>query len=475
MRILISIIFCSFMTSVFTQTNYEIEYDFLNNDIKYFQCDWIKGKQKKTELKSIKLSHNDIVTVHVVNVNPFIYHIDIEQTTVEAKNEKSPFSSILGVFTNLGGPAFNLLTAFANNPPDELKISRGGNNSEKEYKEKCQSILNEKHELTTKIFNVYKNYYENIKVIYSKTKTKEEILKSLSVLEDNNNVIMMEESLLKLNELNTKLEDLLNENLLKVDDPMFEEINRINEYYKQFSKQCLDDDGYLKPYNISDIIVEVELEDFSFEHRFLAETESNNKILSNDFLIIAKEKNTNDDESSENEPIVFAKYISVGVKQPNFPYWTAGIDYILPIGGIKNYSVSRIEGDVFSGVPDSLHVNIATSNIMQLAIGTKLNYDIPTNNRIINPQVIGGMSLSNLNLSTANWRLNFLLGSGISFKQFPHIAINSGLVLNQQKVLKKEFFVNRTFAEPELNDSENKAIFKTIFKPGIFFGINVRL
>jgi hypothetical protein len=71
-----------------------------------------------------------------------------------------------------------------------------------------------------------------------------------------------------------------------------------------------------------------------------------------------------------------------------------------------------------------------------------------------------------------------MIGSGITFKKFPFIALNAGVVFNQQKVLRNEYNLNRTFVMPTgySNYSPDPAIlFKNTFKPGLFFGVNLRL
>jgi hypothetical protein len=71
-----------------------------------------------------------------------------------------------------------------------------------------------------------------------------------------------------------------------------------------------------------------------------------------------------------------------------------------------------------------------------------------------------------------------MLGGGVTLKQFPYVSLNAGLVFNQQKVLRNEYYLNRSFVKPTsyLNYEPDPAIlFKNTFKPGLFFGLSVRI
>jgi hypothetical protein len=287
--------------------------------------------------------------------------------------------------------------------------------------------------------------------------------------------------------LSSELEGMLEQEVLDFDDPIWDDIDAIDELFNSFSEVCLTEDQELKPYDISELIASVENSTFSVEHKFLGKANASwggGKNTSNDFLILFKLKPTNSMEGSdENEdaqlPIELAKFVSIDVKQPAVPYWSLGVDYILPMGGINEYNVQSIAGDYWLDTPDSLLVTTGNKKIMQLALGTKLNFDIPTNNRFITPSAHFGVAISGLN-STDNddWKFNFMIGSGITFKKFPFLALNAGVVFNPQRVLRNEYNVNRTFVQPAGYSDyspDPSILFKNTYKPGLFFGVNLRI
>ncbi len=483
MKYLYTFCFAVLSMGLFAQTNYLIEYDKISDQLTYYQCDWIKGAQKQKKVSSIKINQNDILTFRVVNLNNFVYDVSMLQQDVKKEQKESPFKTILSQFAGIGGPAFSLLTRLGSSAPDPFLGSRGGNKEEEEYKKRCTEILTRMDELMTNITKAYSEIEKSTEVLYSKEKTKSEILNELKSKQVDNNSSDIEWDYEELILLSSELDEMLEQDVLDFDDPLWDDIDMIDELYNSFAAVCLTEDQVLKPYDISELISEVENSTFSVEHKFLGLANSwNGKNTSNDFLIIFKVKPQSSDLGSEDEavlPIESAKFISLDVKQPTVPYWSLGVDYIAPMGGISEYNVQSIDGDYWLDTPDSLLVTAGSKKSIQLALGTKLNFEIPTNNRFVTPSAHFGVAISGLNNNdNDDWKLNFMIGSGITFKKFPFIALNAGVVFNQQKVLRNEYNLNRTFVMPTgySNYSPDPAIlFKNTFKPGLFFGVNLRL
>ena len=483
MKYLYTFCFAVLSTGLFAQTNYLIEYDKISDQLTYYQCDWIKGAQKQKKVQSIKINQNDVLTFRVVNLNNFVYDVSMLQQDVKKEQKESPFKTILSQFAGIGGPAFSLLTRLGSSAPDPFLGSRGGNKEEEEYKKRCTEILTRMDELMTNITKAYSDIEKSTEVLYSKEKTKSEILNELKSKQVDNNSSDIELDYEELLLLSSELEEMLEQEILDFDDPLWDDIDLIDELYYSFAAVCLTEDQALKPYDISELISEVENSTFSVEHKFLGLANSwNGKNTSNDFLIIFKLKPKSSDLGTEDDaalPIESAKFISLDVKQPTVPYWSLGVDYIVPMGGISEYNVQSIDGDYWLDTPDSLLVTTGSKKTIQLALGTKLNFEIPTNNRFVTPSAHFGVAISGLNNNdNDDWKLNFMIGSGITFKKFPFIALNAGVVFNQQKVLRNEYNLNRTFVMPTgySNYSPDPAIlFKNTFKPGLFFGVNLRL
>ena len=371
------------------------------------------------------------------------------------------------------------MTSLGSNSPKPLSGSRGGSKEIEEYKKLCNETILEMHQVITRIVKSYASIEKNTKVLYSKNKTKAEILFELMQYKEKTDANEIEADYDYLLELNLKLEELLAQEILEFDDPFLDEIEKVEKLYADFENTCLTEDKELKPYDISEIISELEKSSFKVEHRFIAEEGGgyNGKNTSNDFLLIFKERligeKDNDDEKAL--PIDFAKYLSIPIKQPYLPYWSVGADYILPIGGFKEYNVQEIEGDIWQGIPDSVLITSSNSGMMQLGVGTKLTFDLASKNKFISPNVVVGVALTGLNnFDTENWRINFLIGSGLTFRKFPYLSLNAGLAFNQQRILKKEYIMNRTFEQPN-GYSDSSILFKSTFKPGLYFGVNIKI
>jgi len=483
MKYLYSICFAVLSTGLFAQTNYLIEYDKISDQLTYYQCDWVKGAQKQKKVQSIKINQNDILTFKVINLNTFVYDVEMLNQAVKNEQKDSPFKTILTQFVGMGSPAINLLTQLGSNAPDPFLGSRGGNKEEDEFKKRCTEILTQMDELMTNITKAYSDIEKSTEVLYSREKTKFEILSELKSKQVDNNSSDLEMDYEELILLSSELGEMLEQDVLDFDDPLWDDIDMIDELYNSFAAVCLTEDQELKPYDISELISEVENSTFSVEHKFLGEANRyRGKNTSNDFLILFKLKPKSSDFETENEdalPIENAKFISLDVRQPAVPYWSLGVDYIAPLGGISEYNVQSIDGDYWLDTPDSLLVTVGTKKTIQLALGTKLNFDIPTNNRFVTPSVHFGVAISGLNNNNNDdWKFNFMIGSGLTFKRFPFVSLNAGVVFNQQRVLRNEYYLNRTFVQPTgySNYPPDPAIlFKNTFKPGLFFGINLRI
>lgn len=464
------------------QKNYLIEYDKLDDKLTYYSCNWVKGAQKKQQVDEIKLTQNDLVTFKIINVNNFIYDVAILNHEVELETKESPFKAILGTFSGLGGTAFSLLTSLGSNPPNPLAPSRGVDKQKAETQKRCSDILTEMHQTMTQMMKTYTSFEKTIMVKYAKNLTKEEILAKLKMNSIQTSDLDMEESNAHLKELYDELNSMIESDLLDIDDPIWEEIDKVDGNYQKFSSICLTEEGELEPYDLSEVISDVENASFSIEHRFLAKAfhEYGDVYSSNDFLIIFKEKQQSEDgEDSQNSKIDFSKFLSIPIKQDYFPCWTLGTDFVMPLGGINDFIVAEIPGDYYLDIPDSILVTSGSTKAIELAIGTKLLFDIPSKNRYFIPNAFLGMAISGLNSeNNADWKLNLMLGGGMSFKSFPFISINAGFVFSQQKVLDDDYVLDRTFVKPDEFSEyspDQSILFKNKFKPGLFFGINIKI
>jgi hypothetical protein len=465
----VCIVFFNFVANA--QTNYLIEYDKLADKSTFFRGDWVKGAQKFQKVSEIKLNQNDIVQFRIINVNNFVYKVDIAQGETPLNTDGSPFNAILSTFAPFGGGALRMFSSLANNPPSSFTASRGGNKEENEYKERCSNIISDIHALMTKITKTYASLEKAIEVKYSKTKTKDQILSDLKLKLNNDDFSSeeMEEAFEELLILREELDSLSQKEVLDYDDPFFNEIDNALDLFGKFAEINLTEEGQLKPYDLSEVISEIENNSFVVEHRFLASADGN---ASNDFLIVFEELPKQDGDNSNFDPIIdHSKSISIPIRQPNLPYWAAGVDFVVPSGGINEFNVLEISGDE----NDSLLITTASSKPMQLSIGTKLVYDLKSKSRFFTPNILAGIALSGFN--SGDYKINFVVGGGITLKQFPYVSLNAGVVFNQQKVLRNEYYLNRTFVQPTgySYDPDPAILFKNTFKPGLFFGLSVRI
>ena len=121
------------------QKNYTVEYDKLSDGVTYYSSEWVKGEMVTQQVDQIKVDQNDIVTLRVLNVNPFAFDTEVVQEFVEIKQKDNPLFTILKTF-GAGMPALNLLGSLSHSAPSNLE-GRGGSDALKEYKANVSNLV----------------------------------------------------------------------------------------------------------------------------------------------------------------------------------------------------------------------------------------------------------------------------------------------------------------------------------------------
>jgi hypothetical protein len=453
------------------QKNYTVEYDKLSDGVTYYSSEWVKGEMVTQQVDQIKVDQNDIVTLRVLNVNPFAFDTEVVQEFVEIKQKDNPLFTILKTF-GAGMPALNLLGSLSHSAPSNLE-GRGGSDALKEYKANVSNLVLDIHELLTEITATYVAVDQAEAIKYSKSSTKEEIVNELTFALEKVEVEDISAKLNQLEDKNEALETLLDKNLLDNEDDLWFDIDRVYNDRNQFDETFKNDYDEYKTIEPGAIIQEVQEAEFMVEHIYKSSARSGRyQYERNDYFLLFRD--ATNEEGTKNALVDHAKLISLEVKQAYKPYWSVGVDYVIPFAGHVEYVVSQVEGDYSAGTPDSLSVSEGASSAMQLTIGTKLCFDIPTKTNF-SPSALLGLSLGGLNNLSEEGNLNVLLGAGFGIKSFPYLSINTGISFSQLELLKDDYRLNSTFAEPdEIERRDYSPLFENKFKPGFFFGISIR-
>ncbi len=445
-----------------SQTNYLIEYDKINNHSTYYKCDWEKGVQTKKEIKSIKVNQNDILIVKIINVNTFIYQTDIIQTYNIQEKNSSQISKLVNFFTggSFGGTAFNLINKLS-------ATTRGERNTLPAAISESAQLLEIGDNLISNIISGITDYQKAVKVKFSKTKTKNEILAELKYNKEKMQNFNADELMFKLDSVTDKLNEITKN--IEPDHEILNDIDRYKErltvFNNKFKVFLLDGVNC----NLLEDIKEVEKSSFTHEQRFLAKSErdSEEKYSSNEIIIQFKSLGN----------IELVKKISIPVVQPNKPHWALTVNSIIPIGELNYYRINSVPGDKDNVMPSPDSLNIMQSSIkgMQLSLGTQLCFDINKEKSLFIPSICVGFAISGLNQAQEDWNISFLLGSSISLKKFPYVSLNTGISFTQTKQLKSQYKANQTFEiAPDFDPDEN-TFFNKVYLPGFYFGLSIKL
>ena len=452
-----------------SQTNYLIEYDKINNHSTYYKCDWEKGVQTKKEIKSIKVNQNDILIVKIINVNTFIYQPEIIQTYNIQEKNSSQISKLVNFFTggSFGGTAFSLINSLSGNNNFYYKQSRGERNTLPAAISESAQLLYIGDNLISNIISGITDYQKAVKVKFSKTKTKNEILAELKYNKEKMQNFNADELMFKLDSVTEKLNEITKN--IEPDHEILNDIERYKERLTVFNNKFK---GFLLDEvncNLLEDIKEVEKSSFTHEQRFLAKSENNNeqKYSSNEIII----------QFISLGNIELVKNFSIPVVQPNKPHWALTVNSIIPIGELNYYRINSVSGDNDNVMPSPDSLNIMQSSIkgMQLSLGTQLCFDINKEKSLFIPSICLGFAISGLNQDQEDWNINFLLGSAISLKKFPYVSLNTGISFTQTKQLKSQYKANQTFEiAPDFEPDEN-TFFNKVYLPGFYFGLSIKL
>jgi hypothetical protein len=452
-----------------SQTNYLIEYDKINNHSTYYKCDWEKGVQTKKEVKSIKVNQNDILIVKIINVNTFIYQPDIIQTYNIQEKNSSQISKLVNFFTGavvsggVGGTAFSLINSLS-------ATTRGERNTLPAAISESAQLLDIGDNLISNIISGITDYQKAVKVKFSKTKTKNEILAELKYNKEKMQNFNADELMFKLDSVTDKLNEISKN--IEPDHEILNDIDRYKErltvFNNKFKVFLLDGVNC----NLLEDIKEVEKSSFTHEQRFIARSEKGEdyyvqKYSSNEIII----------QFISLGNIELVKNFSIPVVQPNKPHWALTVNSIIPIGELNYYRINNVFGDKDNVMPSPDSLNIMQSSIkgMQLSLGTQLCFDINKEKSLFIPSICVGFAISGLNQAQEDWNISFLLGSSISLKKFPYVSLNTGMSFTQTKQLKSQYKANQTFEIAPNFEYDENTFYNKVYLPGFYFGLSIKL
>ena len=88
--------------TAFSQKQYLIQYDRINNEEKYFELTYSKGSFTETPIKKPNLKKGDLVKFRAVNINPLVFNLDVKPEKARIE-ENSVGSKVLSGFKDIFG------------------------------------------------------------------------------------------------------------------------------------------------------------------------------------------------------------------------------------------------------------------------------------------------------------------------------------------------------------------------------------
>ena len=456
--------------SFFCQKKYLIEFDRINNTEKYFELIYEKGKYNEILIKKPSLKKGDMVRFKGVNLNPFVFQMNITKPAVTKKgsvggNAIAGLSGILSNMDDINRDVLYQLNRLDYYRPDLPQQTRGEASLSAEEMILMESKLKIFNFHTTLItaYKSLKAYQDASKVIYSKGLTKIEIIDKLksSIAENSTS------------DLGTQIRKIKQDFSTLKNDPIISAAQLINleDAYKVLIKEI--DSSILSPMNANDLISTVEKVEFIQESTIIfgynPDSYSEKFDLVNtegtiDYSIEFNALNSDSRQPNDyHDGLMQNHTIHLPIQTPGGFEWATGLYGIGVIGGISKF--------ILNSDYDSIKITEEKTSPGFLTLGSSLLYNFPSSKSII-PHLLIGMSIGFGKKDV--YPLNFLIGGGIKFKKFPFIGISSGLAFCENKKINNGLELNKNYSINENIVNEDN-FYRRIYSPGLFVGININL
>ncbi len=457
--------------TAFSQKQYLIQYDRINDEEKYFELTYSKGSFTETPIKKPNLKKGDLVKFRAVNMNPLVFNLDVKPEKAKI-DENSVGSKVLSGFKDIFGEmdgAFGAVSNGMNNVTSwqapQSPAFRGATKKD-EARQLSLSALAEFHTSLKKTYGMLAQYNKAIANVYSTELTKDQICNQLKVAVASFNKSDYNNELRKLNSQYAFLEK---------DSLIFSsERYELDSLFSSLNEEI--ENTLASPNKANDLLELVESSSFSSESTAIIgyeESYGGGRLddLDEDGLMnytIHFRSHKEADENYEFDNVLQDHNVSLSVQSPSNFSWSSGLVIVSPFKGFNSYAVEELGYDSLKIVSGS---SVAST---RFTLGTNLMYNFQTNGQLI-PQAMFGVSIGFLGSGySINKPVNFLLGAGLKFKKFPFISISSGISLCQNTRLKNGFELGKTYVKSFSLESIDSVVEKS-FSPGYFVGVNINL
>jgi hypothetical protein len=457
--------------TAFSQKQYLIQYDRINDEEKYFELTYSKGVFTETPIKKPNLKKGDLVKFRAVNMNPLVFNLDVKPEKAKI-DENSVGSKVLSGFKDLFGEmdgAFREV-AYGMNNVNSYQTPQNPNFRGETKKDEARQLsliaLAEFHSSLKKTYGMLVQYNKAIANVYSTELTKDQICNQLKVAVASFNKT----------DYNTELRKLKAQfAFIEKDSLIFSgERYELDNLFSSLNEEI--ENTLASPNKANDLLEMVESSSFSSESTVIIgyeESFGSGRLddLDEDGLMnytIHFRSHKEADENYEFDNVLQDHNVSLSVQSPSNFSWSSGLVIVSPLKGFNSYAVEELGNDSLKIVSGN---SVAST---RFTLGTNLMYNFPTNGQLI-PQAMFGVSIGFLGSGyNINKPVNFLLGAGLKFKKFPIISISSGISWCQNTRLKNGFELGKTYVKSFSVESIDSIVEKS-FSLGYFMGININL
>ena len=450
--------------SASAQRNYVVIYDKIGDTFAYQEMVYNKGRMSPVTIKKPKVEHGDLVTFRVINMNNFVFDVQVESRKLEKKKlTANPIiSSMLGFAPLLSGISGGLNQA--TDVLDDLNDSRSVKPAPEPAMEQAYIKMDEIDSEIEETVNSTKQVLSTASLLTSTELTLDEMRTAYV----NAGIAKEQSRINSLREELTKHYTDFDSEQVKSSDAARKRWNSIEQRYEKYSAFMEKQEPLLKvDYNEilknTDFTREIEKQVILTDEyepskygaiEYFLNFNTFNKSTIDTLPHIDAEGNLNESATK----LVMSRRVELGIKGAFSPTWAAGVYFTAPFSGRSNYSEERSE------FGDSLRINATSGAWAQASVGTHILFEFQSNSRWV-PHASLGASLG-FGQNDDKF-INFMLGGGVRPAKLRFLSINGGLSFSQVKDPAKGIDTDVWIPMPSVNE-----YYRTVYKPGAYLGLH---
>ena len=434
----LAILLASLSLQLTAQNHYVVEYDRINDEVRYFQVFVDHGKLiEQGPIKNITIQEGDILQARAVNVNQLAFEPHLTINNVD--RPASPLNGVVSLLSNIASSR-GILGSFMQmvtmtDIGNEGLTSRGANGN----LSADDQLVNLMSEIQLDLTNA-ESYHSIIaeelpKVIYAPDLTKKEIQDQLITIEEKASSIPISTIYDDIDEEITQLNVLLSSAEFG-NDVIVQSADDLIQQWEGLQTVVIDD-LQVNPIELA----RVALDSTDFEHSRLYIVPASDALKSDisvDFIFDSKSEKDNYGGN-----IYSHKVLSINRRQPALRI-VNGLVIVVPLSNSSTFDTVELGDSVLFASKSAPPTSLNFSALLQ--------YQFAPEGSLIPSLNLGlALPISNFSETSLDGGIQILTGAGLQFKSMPNLTLTTGIAWRSNEALPDQLNYNTMY---NVNDLE---------------------